>query len=145
MKKIQILAKILINRKKRIFILGGIGLFAAIILITVVYGNIARSSGRSNISRDPGLLIKKLDNLLESVKRKSNINGQKENSAYLIDKMVLQGIVWTTQAPLAIIENRIVAAGDEIRNIKILEIEEKSITLRNRQGQTRIIHFYEKK
>ena len=126
----------------------GVSLLVICVIVLVSYWNASNVTDETDISKSSNLLIKKLDGLIASIESKiatRSVNREKEVEILSINKLILQGIIWNPQEPLAIIDNRIVAEGDIIKGIKITDLEETSVTLEDKQGRKRILYFYENK
>ena len=126
----------------------GVSLLVICVIVLVSYWNASNVTNETDISKSSNLLIKKLDGLIASIESKiatRSVNREKEVEILSINKLILQGIIWNPQEPLAIIDNRIVAEGDIIKGIKITDLEETSVTLEDKQGRKRILYFYENK
>ena len=124
----------------------GVSLLVICVIVLVSYWNASNVTDETDISKSSNLLIKKLDGLIASIESKiatRSVNREKEVEILSINKLILQGIIWNPQEPLAIIDNRIVAEGDIIKGIKITYLEETSVTLEDKQGRKRILYFYE--
>ncbi|MFH1190913.1 MAG: hypothetical protein V1670_01780 [Candidatus Omnitrophota bacterium] len=74
--------------------------------------------------RDPfkGYLVKEEAN--QSLPEKADLVVPK----FDLNKLNVQGIIWGVEAPLAIINNKVLTIGDLIEGAKILSIEKKGIT-----------------
>lgn len=52
-----------------------------------------------------------------------------EYAASVFSELVLSGIIWNNEKPLAIIDNRVLSEGDQIREIMVVEINRDSVLL----------------
>ncbi len=55
----------------------------------------------------------------------------------------LTGISWDKDQPLAFVNGEILAVEDEISGFKVVKIMEKSITMRDGEGETRVLSLYD--
>ncbi|MBN3037930.1 MAG: hypothetical protein JW869_00770 [Candidatus Omnitrophica bacterium] len=107
-----------------------------------------KSSEKSQVSSE---LIQRMDELMTSIKEKSeakvlkvNFSKPDEKSEKHQIKISLSGILWSTNNPFAIVNNQIVGLGDEVAQFHVEEIAEQSILLRDKDGNKKTVYMYKR-
>ena len=141
--------KVLNGGKKRVIPVIIIFLLAVGIITTIVHRSLSKSQKTIGNTQNPVLLIQRMDKLMESVKKqKSVVNtlDQKEeiHEVSAMDEVSLNGIIiWNTQKPLAFVNGQVVRLNDNVAGFRIIDIEDGSITLIDKQGEEKVVYLYE--
>lgn len=121
--------------------------FAIGMVVTVIYHLVERPQRMANVPRGLDELVKQLDQTLDSVKEKTNVEALNfavtpEAEADDDDTLVLNGVLWSGVDSLAIINKKIVGIADRVGDCWVIDIEENSVNLRCRDGEERVLRCY---
>ena len=150
-------------KKKFVLIVSAMVLLAGAVIIAFGYtrGAASRLHKVAIKSQSTDELIGRLDKAMESInalgvsnkkQTAESINalgvsnkGQADDYAGNIglEKLSLSGIVSTIDKPLAIVNGQVAAIGDKIEDFEVLDIKEKNIVVRDKNGEEKVINLYE--
>ena len=121
--------------------------FAIGMVVTVVYHLVERPQRMADVPRGLDELVKQLDRTLDSVKEKTNVESLNlavtpEAEAHDEDEMVLNGVLWSGEDSLAIINKKIVGIADKVGDCWVVDIEENVVNLRCRGGEEKVLRCY---
>jgi len=124
-------------------------LLVSAVILAVSYGHkpLPRLQKIVTRSQSPDELIDRLDKAMESINAISNSSkGLAADASQAIPepkKLSLSGIIATIDKPLAIVNGQVVGIGDKIEGFEIIDIKEKSIVVRDKNGEEKVTHLYE--